>query len=382
MANAEGTVQRRSENNEIKTNRKKMKKGVCSYQSSWADLPQELLDMISNDLNIADYLRFGRVCRSWRTFISEHKLKFMSSQSPLVIYMSTRYDENSCYFFDIITGMRYKTNLPKDNWDFKSCLGVSSGYLIMYFMKRVHRLEGHFCLINPVTGHQLQFPSTPFPLYIINYYISNICRAIFASIGSQDQDYLIVILSRKLDYLQFFISRDNRWRNHSYYVKNNNRVLDIAVFDGRLFVLTEDSQIGMFNLRSCNLRFLELKFAPRFDWYRSRLVASDDQLLIVYNFEVYRIDFSKMEWVKVNNLGEKALFIGYGDKCCKLINPTVWGGRSNCIYILDDEKICEVYSLNGGFLGILPLMGKKFCPGTCSWYFISQSNSIDNIKDD
>ncbi|KAJ0021205.1 hypothetical protein Pint_30919 [Pistacia integerrima] len=96
--------------------------------SYWDDLPQELLEIISKSLNIVEYRNLGRVCRSWRLFYSEFKQSFLTSHSPLVVHASAQVNKY-CYFFDIATGMEYKRKLPRYIWDFKFCLGVSSGYL-------------------------------------------------------------------------------------------------------------------------------------------------------------------------------------------------------------------------------------------------------------
>ncbi|XP_031252134.1 uncharacterized protein LOC116110031 [Pistacia vera] len=289
----------------------------CKRSSAWADLPLELLEIISRSLNIVDYQNLGRVCRSWRLFYSEFKQSFLTSHSPLIVYASTR-AKKYCYFFDITTRMKYKTKLPRYISNFKFCLGVSSGYLIMLCLKTNNVSRDYLWVINPFTGHQIQFPCVPWPHCIKDYHDSCISRSIFASFGSQGQDFLIMILSKYVSSLHFCTSRDNKWKVY-HYVKKGWRILDIVVFYGRIYVLDSNSQIGIFNLRSCDLRFLELKFSPRFGSYFDewiRLVASNDQLFVVDSPKVYRIDLSRMEWVKVYNSGDQALFLGHGDVMC------------------------------------------------------------------
>ncbi|KAJ0021201.1 hypothetical protein Pint_30915 [Pistacia integerrima] len=194
-----------------------------------------------------------------------------------------------------------------------------------------------------------------------------------------------MILSKYGSSLQFCTCRDKKWKEYRY-VNKGWRILDIIVFDGRIYVLNSDSQIGIFNLRSCDLRFLELKFAPYIGVYfdkQVRLVASNDQLFVVDSPELYRIDLSRMEWVKLYNLGEdQALFRGNdGKMCSKVINPSKWGGQSNCIHSISISSTC-VLQPRKTITTELPEQGfgKCYdCNKICSLYFLNQ---IENVRDE
>lgn len=352
--------------------------------SFWADLPHELLEIISKSLNIVDYQNLGRVCRSWRLFCSEFKQKFLTSQSPLVVYASSR-AKKYFYFFDIATGMKYKTKLPQFVCNFKLCLGVSSGYLIMLCLKKNDVSGSYLSVVNPVTGHQVQFPCMPQPP-CIKYYDY---RSIFATFGSQVQDFLIMYMDRRC--LQFCTSKDNQWKE---YYDINGRLLDTVVFDGRIYILNSNSQIGTFNPRSCDLRILELKFAPDFSHSFHgliRLVASNDQLFVLNFPKVYRIDLSRKEWVLMYNFDDQALLFGSDYMMCsKVINPTKWGGQSNYIYSLVSSCIIYLRPYNPEepqetiIIDLPPqVFGKGYASAKIlSWYFLHQSSSIENVRDD
>ncbi|XP_031258509.1 uncharacterized protein LOC116116584 [Pistacia vera] len=318
MTNIAGTLVERDNNRRSNEARRVRYK----RSSSWADLPQELLEIVSKSLNIVDYRNLGRVCRSWRLFYSEFKQSFLTSHSPLVAHASGRVNKY-CYFFDLATGMEYKRKLPRYIWDFKFCLGVSSGYLILFCLKAEDVSRGCLWVINPFTGHQIQFPCMPRPpcSCIMDYDCDD--RGIFAS---QGQDFLIMILSEYGSSLQLCTSRDKKWKEYHYDNKGWH-ILDIIVFDGRIYVLNSDSQIGIFNLRCCDLRFLELKFAPHIGLFfdqQVRLVASNDQLFVVDSPELYRIDLSRMEWVKLYDLGDQALFRGKDGRVCSKASLAFW----------------------------------------------------------
>ncbi|XP_044478526.1 uncharacterized protein LOC123205602 [Mangifera indica] len=353
----------------------------------WANLPTELLEIISKNLNIADYLRFGEVCRSWRSFFSEYKQNFMASQSPLILNISKNAGQ-SCDFVELDSGIRYKSNLSEYFHNFIFCLGVSRGFLIMK-----NYVSCYFWVVNPLTGQQFNFYRTPKFSDSVR-----ICkdRAIFASIGSQDQDqdfasigsqdqdqdFALVILSDSKANLELYTSREDQWKDYSYTGKHC-RILDMIVFDGSIYVVTIDNKIGIFNVRSLVVKFLNLKSAPSLSW-RIRLVVSNDQLFVVdfitlCPVKVYRIDFSTMEWVGVKDLGGQALFIDLrGERCFKLMKS---GGRSNHVYVLSDYE-CKIYPFNDAEHTTLLSCKWKFRAKTFCWYFVDTSNSIDNIRDD
>ncbi|XP_044506702.1 uncharacterized protein LOC123226237 [Mangifera indica] len=315
----------------------------------WANLPTELLEIISKNLNIADYLRFGEVCRSWRSFFSEYKQNFMASQSPLILNISKNAGQ-SCDFVELDSGIRYK----RQQFKFYRTPKFSDSV-------RICKDRAIFASI----GSQDQDQD-------------------FASIGSQDQDqdFALVILSDSKASLELYTSREDQWKDYSYTGKHW-RILDMIVFDGSIYVVTIDNKIGIFNVRSLVVKFLNLKSAPSLSW-RIRLVVSNDQLFVVdfitlCPVKVYRIDFSTMEWVGVKDLGGQALFIDLrGERCFKLMKS---GGRSNHVYVLSDYE-CKIYPFNDAEHTTFLSCKWKFRAKTYCWYFVDTSNSIDNIRDD
>lgn len=175
---------------------------------------------------------------------------------------------------------------------------------------------------------------------------------------------------------ELYVYRDSKWRRYSFSIKPW-LIKDMTVFDGGIFFITDRSDIGVFNLKTCDFILLKLKDAPQLD-ARARLVASNAQLLIVYPippsyFQVYRIDFSRNEWVKVENLGDEALFID--TKSGRLSNTTKWGRRSNCLYYLPSHSNkCRVYSLNGEVLEVVTLEKERSPSHKLIRWFVGEIN--------
>ncbi|KAH7560519.1 hypothetical protein JRO89_XS10G0036800 [Xanthoceras sorbifolium] len=355
--------------------RKKRKK-TCNDVShrGWADLPVELLGTIYSTLTIVDFLNFGKVCSSWRLSFSFLKQNFMNVHAPLVMYISSR-AKKSCHFYDISTRVKYETKLP--TFVGKIFLGCSSGYLIFQdFHKNVW-------VINPLTGHKLQFPNMPQTKKPLN----RSDRAIFASFGSGSR-FALIVLSQTHETIRYCILRDTtaRWRYLSF-AKEYWKIVDLVVFDGRVYALTNNSRIGVFNFRTCRFRFLTLGGTP---WLTTfvRLVASKKQLLIVhflpiiFRAKVYTIDLERLKWVKVEDLGDEALFVGAW-MSSKSGSTTNWRGLRNCVYHLPfGSNMCNIYSLNEESRGRFQICEPDMTHKIYCWYFLHQAYSPDIIKNE
>ena len=114
-----------------------------------------------------------------------------------------------------------------------------------------------------------------------------------------------------------------------------------------MFLLT--TLRGVLSLNSTSLKFLEMKFFPNGPSFLPMLLSCDGKLLVVFFkhtklLEVYMIDFSTMSHVKLETLGDLALFFSQ-HKCHALGNPGKWRYGRNCVYFINTIAAeCEVYS--------------------------------------
>ncbi|URD79549.1 hypothetical protein MUK42_06966 [Musa troglodytarum] len=54
----------------------------------------------------------------------------------------------------------------------------------------------------------------------------------------------------------------------------------------------------------------------------------------IIGIRVFRLDFGRIELAQVESLGNHCLFIDYAGKCpISGVDPSYWGGRSNCVYV-------------------------------------------------
>ncbi|WJX76755.1 hypothetical protein P8452_60136 [Trifolium repens] len=111
--------------------------------------------------------------------------------------------------------------------------------------------------------------------------------------------------------------------------------------------------------------------------------------LLVVRFEpnkvldVYKIDWETMSYVKLENLGDMALFHS-SYRCYALANPGEWGYESNRVYHINWEwGQCEVYSGSNNELmeSFLPAGNNqvtgKSKPSWMDWCFQNQHDEVD-----
>ncbi|RHN52992.1 hypothetical protein MtrunA17_Chr6g0486591 [Medicago truncatula] len=111
----------------------------------------------------------------------------------------------------------------------------------------------------------------------------------------------------------------------------------------------------MLSLKYANINFLELKNTPVVTSTKScshvRLVSCDGYLLVFnimskVTYNVYKIDFSTMDYVKLESLGDIAIFYVPPKRYYALSNPRMWGYENNSIYAIDAP--CDKYRVYKG----------------------------------
>ncbi|GMY13514.1 F-box protein At3g56470-like [Fagus crenata] len=400
-------LQRCSDKN-VKGPRNKNKRLVDnSNWRPWSELPEDLVHLITKQLGAIDYLMFGCVCRGWRFYTVAHRQEFMAYQPPLVVFLST-HARKACYFYSIFDQRSYKATLP--NLIGKSCFGLTCGYLVMEDKKK--RGHSQIWLLNPFTRHELHFSSPPNPYTSV----------ILASLATPLREFVIIANSCWYPSLQFCRSSDVNWTVYDYNDKFKGGAtddyrwfVDLVVFKGKIYVFTNLGEIGVLNLNSHSyVTLLEVKSIGGWIFgVQLQLLAFDEQLLLIRSFDlfgnneiqVYELNFLKMEWVKMQNFGDQAVFLG-NRISLGFSNITKWRGSRqslNCIYYLRvaaDEY--TIHFLDGRYPQSSPIIQRyymdmtdssfdvKLCkvciPETSTgfrfWYFPHLSCNVDALFDD
>lgn len=178
------------------------------------------------------------------------------------------------------------------------------------------------------------------------------CHAYLAFSKGNPEEFILALLCEQTRSLHVYQSRDSGWVTFSR-CSHPWRAMDLVVLHQRVYVITDTAKLGVMKLHDGTVDFLELNNTPKnFSSINHKLVSSDGNLLVVHfdrheqMFAVYKIDFSRMEWVKVEELGDIALFISVRRKCYALSNPGKWGYDKECVYYINSVSAeCIVYSM-------------------------------------
>ncbi|KAK7828169.1 hypothetical protein CFP56_030481 [Quercus suber] len=383
----------------------------------WSELPEALLELIAKSLCAIDYLMFGCVCKGWRLYVAAQRQEFMASQPPLVVLLSS-YARRTCYFYSIFDQRLYKAILP--NLVGKTCSGVYCGYFVMLDKKK--SADSQIWLLNPFTRHELRFSSPPNPYFSF----------IFASLPTPSQEFVIIAIKGGYPFLQFHKSTDVNWTVYDYtdlfkghFADDFRWFVGGAVFKGKIYMLTNHGDIGILNPNSHPyVTLLKVKGIG----YRScglQLLAFEDKLLMIHRYDtvwqqiqVYELNFLKMEWVKMQNLKDQALFLS--NKSSGFSDMTRWRGSQqtmncggwsvsqrpkNCIYrlgapveeyaiqflddiypksfpIIDREDFMDMMEESLDVPLCCKISISDASSGAPFWYFPNLCSSVDAIYDD
>ncbi|CAJ2670850.1 unnamed protein product [Trifolium pratense] len=343
-------------------------------------LDGDMLDIVSKKLvSFDDLFNFSAVCKEWRAVHKIYWRKFLESQSPLIV-QTTRNAKRFYSFYSIPEKRAYSSKLSYFRG--KSYCGSSSGYLVMAGANNILQL------MNPFTRKQ-KIIDISVVRKDLTYFA---CRVLLAFTRDSDEFVLVASCKRFLG-LYVYHSRNSSWKTYS---KRGHpwKVVDFVLFNNTIYVLTYKAEIGVLSLNSESLKFLKLKNTPNVPSWSYSLLSCDGELLVVdfvpnKVLDVYRIDWETMSYVKLQTLGERALFHS-PYKCYALANPGKWGFESNRVYSIDWDSIdrdsaeCEVYSgSNNELVECIMLAGSsrevrsRSTPYWLDWCFRNQHDEVD-----
>lgn len=248
----------------------------------------------------------------------------MAFQEPLLVQRS--HVKNVFSFMSLSHQKVYHSKMA-NNFVIFAYHGSSSGYLIMTGK------NDSFILINPFTRRKMVINNSVFK---VNYSCGS-CHALLAFYRGSEE-FVLVVLCRSSNNLHVYQSRNLGWVTYS----TPHRVVDFVVLHNTIYVITDKANIGILSLNSANINFLDLKSTPSVtyaDYAYVRLLNCDEHLLVLnftsnVMFNLYKIDFSTMTYVKLESLGDIALFHAPKKKYYALNNPSMWGYENNSMYVV------------------------------------------------
>uniref|UniRef100_A0A7N2QZU5 F-box protein n=1 Tax=Quercus lobata TaxID=97700 RepID=A0A7N2QZU5_QUELO len=214
-------------------------------------------------------------------------------------------------------------------------------------------------------------------------------RIILVSLAKPVPEFAIICSSQWC--LQFCRSTDVSWTLCRY----DHPIVDITVFKGKIYVISMYGEIGMLHLNSHpSVTMLKVqRIANLNPSLKLQLLGSDEQLRLICriddNYEVYVLNFLKMECVQMQNFGGQTLFqdhiLGSG-----FSNITVAKDKeqpSNCIYrFRHDGKVIFHRFLDDRDPQFFPIMHGNRMPDAFpikpTWFFPHLSCNVDSLSED
>ncbi|CAH1450149.1 unnamed protein product [Lactuca virosa] len=279
----------------------------------WSDLNHDVLFLVMMQLRVIDFLAFSRVCKSWRSLTLSNKNKFIVSRPPMTISISTDANENEPYLYlEDFEGRKLKTILP--HFDYKECVGVSCGYLIL-----MGEETNDFLLVNPITRHEFH---VPFPGVHFYTNVMGVILVFSPSISA----WVFVVINRFLYKIWFYIAGKQEWTC----VSTPLRIYDLHVFKGKIYTLHSINRLSEVRLfPTPKVTLLEIKNSPKTGPHNTWLVSSGENLYMInrisgFPFKIQEINVSKMDWMSPEKIGEEFAFFLSTDHGVALIRMEPW----------------------------------------------------------
>ncbi|CAD5197133.1 unnamed protein product [Musa acuminata subsp. malaccensis] len=320
----------------------------------WSELPAlALLAVLRRLPSLLDLFAFAAVCRSWRFLLrSSAALLYLSSRPPLLLrppcHLHRRQarpllaaDESDGFSLYALDDLRtpYRSLFPVSSAAADDlCLAYSHGYLILLR----GRPRSDPVLADVLTGAEILLPALP-PDRVSFYYGTltappaspDCCLLLFYSryslmccrIGEPHPEWARLPLRKG----QSYIARVLRFKDRIFAISNIGRLLTLEF-------------VPEFKVERLDVGGLHPPAAYDRWHFGPQLVECGGELLAVLfvqegrpwitGIHVFRLDFGRMEWAQVESLGDHCLFIDCGGKCpVSGVDPSCWGGRSNCVYV-------------------------------------------------
>ncbi|KAJ3684323.1 hypothetical protein LUZ61_013487 [Rhynchospora tenuis] len=302
-------------------------------ERDWSSLLPEVLNLISKKLGeVSDFVRFRAVCRAW---CSSNTINDLPPQFPWILENRESPYESDPRFYSIPFGKIYTINASKSLGNM--LLRPSDGYFKLY-----HGAD-EIAFLNPLNNHKISLPAYDFD-YEYSYWIgprkNQIGKLVVYVVCFGHAEFqtpkLVSCHLGQDKWCELNLDSDylNCDLNSCYLFYHKHMLFNVERHTG----VTKVTDIVTGN-RAYVIPPIEGYLAKQVEFI---VDASRDILrvflhyngLYYYWFDVYRLDLigsSSPCWVKINSIGNQALFIdAYG--CFALGASDFTGIKENCIY--------------------------------------------------
>ncbi|KAL8027561.1 hypothetical protein ABFX02_14G103200 [Erythranthe guttata] len=317
----------------------------------WPNLPHKLINIISKQPNLMQNITsFGGVTKSWKP-PSRHFNCNTNTDDPVIkwaqlVEINGKKQQKTRSHFVEISFQYTRKKSPKNRCPGICFKGHSHGHVV------VIGKDTSSCYIwDPAGGGNMVLPPWDTNLSF------KICTLSSSPKGANSFN-VMVLTGTKSPAFAFYrwgkISSNNRreWIIQECYIKEpyapgKNMIITNGIgFGGKFYALSSQGSVVVIeDVDSCfkmtrvgARRSVPSGVSMRF---REYLVESDGEILLVFlvsrqcvdvveDVEVFRLDIDRLLWVKIVNIGDRALFLE--DECCMVVDARKVGYKKNCVY--------------------------------------------------
>ncbi|XP_026419674.1 uncharacterized protein LOC113315593 isoform X2 [Papaver somniferum] len=320
----------------------------------WCILIDDNVESIANHLHRLDYAHFRSVskanlalmpvgkltstCATRDTYLTPWLMFSRDHGSATFTFVNPMYD-NEKYFLNLFDLVGAVIRFQKGGW---------------LLMSKDDQVTNSLFFYNPFTRETIKLPQLP------DEEIYGFSGISFSSLPTSSDCAVFPIEQRGGENVSLYFIRKGEafWRFFvfgnadigKYIPLHNTQVICNGVF----YCVDYNGVLGVFNIEDNSWKVLEKPHQQFGAMYPSFLVESGGELLLVklerYGtlFGIFRLDFNKMEWMRVESLGKHMLFVSY-TSCISVVAPT--SRMENKVYFprlcLNGERVV-FYSLETG----------------------------------
>ncbi|KAK3200007.1 hypothetical protein Dsin_023422 [Dipteronia sinensis] len=330
--------------------------------ANWADLELGLLTEIARKIELhEDFVAFRRVCISWRSVAVIENFTNKSNQIPWLM-LPHKINSNLWDLFSISKGTHRQFMLPQAQAQPQRLKCFSSNGWLLTINPCLS-----MALLHPFSGRRIKLPHMNTfkdwngTLRVSNrqfYFITKFLLS--CSSSALDSDYTVIVIHGNMGKLAYFRPGDKVWNTIETW---SACYLDVILYQEKIYAIDADGNIMVCDVKGENPtvahQVAKLPWEPYYEeptsFSEAYLIESDGALRALTRdydddgtcyFMVFEVDWSTKTWKEINDLGNKALFLGYNSSLSVEVSDTSYC-KPNCIYFTQDY--CEARWKNRTF---------------------------------
>lgn len=324
---------------------------ILMADSAWADLPKEILNLISkrveNELNL---VLFRSVCSSWRsssipippTILFKFPLISYSDRPELLSdIINGRHSTPFCYLskrcFLLIKPPEQQQTMQRP-WLIQITTNTRGKIKFSHPIITYHSSSPFVCLPPVLDFNKFPVVQLGSDFVVNNQHSHFVGPEKVVALRRHGEKPVVLGIMRNVYFREvIFRCRDQQWK----VIEDIARHGDICVFKGRFYAVDRTGRTVRVEVEHDD-DGVELVDNPLIVGDRKLLVESNGELLLVniydylwFSVVVFKLDEKGKKWVKLKSIGDRVLFLGSGYSFAASASD-LRVAKGNCVVFMDD----------------------------------------------